>query len=61
MLRWRIARGQTPREAIYVVRLGGAEDEDGGVLLGVVLDGLMERSDLLCLDERTMCGGKGPR
>jgi torulene dioxygenase len=43
----------TPGEAIFVPSPDGTE-EDNGVLLSVVLDGIMETSYLLCLDARTM-------
>ncbi|KAI0470661.1 beta,beta-carotene 9',10'-dioxygenase [Xylariaceae sp. FL0804] len=52
-LLWEGPRGHTPGEAIFVAR-PDASDEDDGVLLSVVLDGLGRRSYLLCLDARTM-------
>ena len=36
------------------MREPGVEDEDGGVILSVVLDAVAERSFLLVLDARTM-------
>lgn len=44
---------QTPGEPVFIPR-PGAEDEDDGVVLSVVLDGSSGRSYLLCLDARTM-------
>jgi len=52
-LLWDNPRGHTPGEAIFVARPGAA-DEDDGVLLSVVLDGVEADSYLLCLDARTM-------
>ena len=51
-LEWR-AEGCYPGEPIFV-REPGVEDEDGGVILSVVLDAAAERSFLLVLDARTM-------
>jgi torulene dioxygenase len=45
--------GNTPGEAIFVANPDGS-DEDDGVLLSVVLDGLRGTSFLLCLDAKTM-------
>lgn len=45
--------GQTPGEAIFIPDPVG-KDEDDGVLLSVVLDGIKESSYLLCLDARDM-------
>ncbi|KAI0376874.1 torulene oxygenase [Hypomontagnella monticulosa] len=57
-LYWENPKGHTPGEAIFVPRPrssdGGDLDEDDGVLLSVVLDGLGKKSYLLCLDARTM-------
>lgn len=53
VLRWNNHHGHTPGEAVFVAR-PGAEDEDDGVLLNVVLDGNSEKSYLLCLDVKTM-------
>ncbi|KAJ9156367.1 Carotenoid cleavage dioxygenase 1 [Pleurostoma richardsiae] len=50
---WDNPRGHTPGEPIFVAR-PGAVDEDDGVLLSVVLDGLAQTSYLLCLDARDM-------
>lgn len=52
-LLWAPEKGHTPGEAIFVPR-PGAEEEDDGVLLSVVLDGTKGRSYLLCLDAKTM-------
>ncbi|KAI5860804.1 carotenoid oxygenase [Durotheca rogersii] len=63
---WENPRGHTPGEAIFVPRPSshvrgqggetgtGIPDEDDGVLLSVVLDGIGKKSYLLCLDARTM-------
>jgi carotenoid cleavage dioxygenase-like enzyme len=51
-LEWR-AEGCYPGEPIFV-REPGAEAEDGGVILSVVLDAAAERSFLLVLDAGTM-------
>ncbi|KAI1136296.1 carotenoid oxygenase [Hypoxylon sp. FL0543] len=60
---WDNPKGHTPGEAIFVPRPkshtevgeGEAElDEDDGVLLSVVLDGVGKTSYLLCLDAKTM-------
>ncbi|KAF2843688.1 carotenoid cleavage dioxygenase [Patellaria atrata CBS 101060] len=45
--------GQSPGEPVFI-RDPGAEDEDAGVLLSVVLNGYRGKSYLLCLDARTM-------
>lgn len=45
--------GQSPGEAIFVANPDGT-DEDDGVLLSVVLDGIYGKSYLLCLDARDM-------
>ena len=46
-------RGQSPGEPIFVGR-PGATEEDDGVLLSVVLDGLRGKSYLLVLDARSL-------
>jgi torulene dioxygenase len=43
----------TPGEPIFVPKPNGTEEDDG-VLLSVVLDGIKETSYLLCLDAKTM-------
>jgi torulene dioxygenase len=43
----------TPGEPIFVPNPEGTEEDDG-VLLSVVLDGIKESSYLLCLDPKTM-------
>lgn len=65
-LLWTAPRGHTPGEAIFVGRPKGRyedttktdgssdPDEDDGVLLSVVLDGVKRTSYLLCLDAKTM-------
>jgi torulene dioxygenase len=45
--------GQSPGEAIFVANPDGT-DEDDGVLLSVVLDGMRSKSYLLCLNARDM-------
>ncbi|KFA56320.1 hypothetical protein S40293_08290 [Stachybotrys chartarum IBT 40293] len=50
---WNGPAAHSPSEPIFVPRPGGA-DEDDGVLLSVVLDGVRGVSYLLCLDARTM-------
>ena len=50
---WNNPKGHTPGEAIFVARPGGTEEDDG-VLLSVVLDGVNKSSYLLCLDARSM-------
>jgi len=50
---WYAEDGQTPGEPIFVSR-PGSHEEDDGVLLTVVLDGLRRRSFLLVLDAKTM-------
>jgi torulene dioxygenase len=52
-LYWRPPHGHSPGEAVFVPR-PGAQNEDDGVLLSVVLDGHARSSYLLCLDARTM-------
>lgn len=58
VLIWSGPRGHTPGEAIFVPRPSGedgkAAEEDDGVLLSVVLDGVNKTSYLLCLDAKTM-------
>ncbi|KAK7935608.1 torulene oxygenase [Apiospora marii] len=58
VLIWSAPRGHTPSEAIFVPRPseenGKPAEEDGGVLLSVVLDGVNKTSYLLCLDAKTM-------
>lgn len=44
---------QTPGEAIFIPD-PKSEDEDGGVLLSIVLDGIKGKSYLLVLDARTL-------
>ncbi|ETI23983.1 hypothetical protein G647_05790 [Cladophialophora carrionii CBS 160.54] len=51
-LRWSV-HGQSPGEPIFVAD-PQSEDEDGGVLLSVVLDGPGGKSYLLVLDAKTM-------
>lgn len=60
---WDNPKGHTPGEAIFVPRpkshgegdkVEGNLDEDDGVLLSVVLDGIGKTSYLLCLDAKTM-------
>lgn len=53
VLRWNNPKGHTPGEAVYVARPVG-QDEDDGVLLSVVLDGILGKSYLVCIDARTM-------
>ncbi|TPX13795.1 uncharacterized protein E0L32_005739 [Thyridium curvatum] len=53
VLMWAGPPGHSPGEAIFLGR-PGAEGEDDGVLLSVVLDGENKKSYLLCLDARTM-------
>ncbi|KAM5353634.1 hypothetical protein ACJ41O_000284 [Fusarium nematophilum] len=50
---WSGPEGHTPGEAVFVPR-PGAEDEDDGVVMSVVVDGGRETTYLLCLDGRTM-------
>ncbi|KAF4976823.1 hypothetical protein FZEAL_6564 [Fusarium zealandicum] len=50
---WSGPEGHTPGEPVFVPR-PGAEAEDDGVVLSVVVDGVAERAYLLCLDARTM-------
>lgn len=58
VLIWSGPRGHTPSEAIFVPRPseenGKPAEEDDGVLLSVVLDGVNRTSYLLCLDAKTM-------
>ncbi|KAK8034555.1 Torulene dioxygenase [Apiospora rasikravindrae] len=58
VLIWSGPRGHSPGEAIFVPRpsteMGEPTDEDDGVLLSVVLDGVNKTSYLLCLDAKTM-------
>ncbi|KAI9701183.1 MAG: hypothetical protein M1836_001852 [Candelina mexicana] len=51
-LHWQ-EHGHSPGEAIFVADPQGKREDDG-VLLSVVLDGLSEKSYLLCLDATTM-------
>ncbi|OAA49088.1 Carotenoid oxygenase [Beauveria brongniartii RCEF 3172] len=51
-LLWRGDKGHTPGEPVFVER-PGATEEDDGVLLSVVLDGVSKTSYLLCLDARS--------
>lgn len=56
-LQWNNPHGYTPGEAIFVARPvsdGGSGEEDDGVLLSLVLDGLGKTSYLVCLDAKTM-------
>jgi torulene dioxygenase len=48
------AFANTPGEAIFIANPEGSGEEDDGVLLSVVLDGIKGSSFLLCLDARTM-------
>jgi torulene dioxygenase len=48
------AFANTPGEPIFVANPDGSGEEDDGVLLSVVLDGIKGSSFLLCLDARTM-------
>ncbi|KAM0428143.1 hypothetical protein ACHAPT_007043 [Fusarium lateritium] len=50
---WSGPEGHTPGEPVFVPR-PGAEDEDDGVVLSVVVDGATETAYLLCLDGKTM-------
>ncbi|KAI8668418.1 hypothetical protein NCS55_00867500 [Fusarium keratoplasticum] len=50
---WSGPEGHTPGEPVFVPR-PGAEDEDDGVVLSVVVDGVTETTYLLCLDGKTM-------
>ncbi|KAF2666220.1 hypothetical protein BT63DRAFT_53243 [Microthyrium microscopicum] len=45
--------GHTPGEAIFIPD-PNSKEEDGGVLLSVVFDGINDHSYLICLDARTM-------
>ncbi|KAK7953817.1 beta-beta-carotene 9'-10'-dioxygenase [Apiospora saccharicola] len=58
VLIWSGPRGHTPSEAIFVPRPSEEDrkpaDEDDGVLLSVVLDGVNKTSYLLCFDAKTM-------
>ncbi|KAK0669793.1 carotenoid oxygenase [Cercophora samala] len=55
---WDIPKGHSPGEAIFVPRprtvVDVEQEEDDGVLLSVVLDGVAKTSYLLCLDAVTM-------
>jgi torulene dioxygenase len=51
-LEW-IEQAQTPGEVVYIADPEGTAEDDG-VLLSVVLDGLLQRSYLLCLDAKNM-------
>ncbi|KAI6086865.1 torulene oxygenase [Hypoxylon rubiginosum] len=55
---WDNPKGHSPGEAVFVPRpktqRGEDLDEDDGVLLSVVLDGVNKTSYLLCLDAKTM-------
>ncbi|KAI0155439.1 torulene oxygenase [Hypoxylon sp. FL1284] len=55
---WDNPRGHSPGEAIFVPRpeahAGSEPDEDDGVLLSIVLDGVSRKSYLLCLDAKSM-------
>ncbi|KAJ3540060.1 hypothetical protein NM208_g5225 [Fusarium decemcellulare] len=50
---WSGPKGHTPGEPVYVPR-PGAKDEDDGVILSVVVDGIASTTYLLCLDAKTM-------
>lgn len=52
-LMWCGPAGHSPGEPIFIPR-PGAEDEDDGVILSVILDGSAQRSYMLCLDAKTM-------
>ena len=52
VLRWSV-QGQSPGEPIFIPD-PASEDEDGGVLLSVVLDGFGGKSYLVVLDAKTM-------
>lgn len=52
--RWNNPQGHTPGEAIFVARPGETDEEDDGMLLSVVLDGVSGKSYLLCLNAKTM-------
>ncbi|KAK8030957.1 retinal pigment epithelial membrane protein [Apiospora arundinis] len=59
VLIWSAPQAHSPSEAIFVPRPSvdteaHASDEDDGVLLSVVLDGVNKSSYLLCLDAKTM-------
>ncbi|KAJ2903205.1 hypothetical protein MKZ38_010241 [Zalerion maritima] len=54
---WNTEQAHTPGEAIFVPRPGLPDqerDEDDGVLLSIVLDGVNKFSYLVCLDAKTM-------
>lgn len=53
VLQWDNPHGHTPGEAIFVAR-PGATEEDNGMLLSVILDGVSGTSYLLCLNAQTM-------
>ncbi|CAN8099942.1 unnamed protein product [Discula destructiva] len=50
---WNNAEGHTPGEAVFVPR-PGATEEDDGVLLSIVLNGISEMSYLVCIDAKSM-------
>ncbi|KAH6987243.1 torulene oxygenase [Ilyonectria destructans] len=52
-LLWAGPEGHMPGEPIFVPRPDGT-DEDDGVVLSVVVDGVSSRAYLMCLDARTM-------
>jgi torulene dioxygenase len=60
VLYWNGPQGHTPSEPIFVARPSSEADgekeldEDNGVLLSIVLNGLLRTSYLICLDARTM-------
>jgi len=59
VLIWSGPRGHSPSEAIFVPRPSSevenhTTEEDDGVLLSVILDGVNKTSYLLCLDAKTM-------
>ncbi|KAI1360674.1 carotenoid oxygenase [Xylaria arbuscula] len=58
-LYWQGPQGHTPGEAIFVPRSKPSndrsdDDEDDGVLLSVILDGINKTSYLVCIDAKTM-------
>ncbi|TQW00099.1 carotenoid oxygenase 2 [Cordyceps javanica] len=50
---WRGEKGHTPGEPIFLER-PGATEEDDGILLSVVLNGVSRTSYLLCLDAKSL-------
>lgn len=50
---WSGGKGHTPSEVVFVAR-PGATEEDDGVILSVVLDGVKGHSYVACLDARTL-------